>query len=149
MVFDTLDQLEMYIPLLPAIRVVADTMDHDELYDKAPGRYSTRDPKVTYTIYEYMTSAADKPFEYHREHSDVMIVLSGQELMSTSWRELKNQSQAFDAKADVGFFQAEPVTVLQAAQGRFAIFLPGEPHKSGIAAGEPSLVKKVVFKIED
>lgn len=149
MVFDTLDQLEMYIPLLPAIRVVADTMDHDELYDKAPGRYSTRDPKVTYTIYEYMTSAADKPFEYHREHSDVMIVLSGQELMSTSWRELKNQSQAFDAKADVGFFQAEPVTVLQAAQGRFAIFFPGEPHKSGIAAGEPSLVKKVVFKIED
>ena len=149
MVFDTLDQLEMYIPLLPAIRVVADTMDHDELYDKAPGRYSTRDPKVTYSIYEYMTSAADKPFEYHREHSDVMIVLSGQELMSTSWRELKNQSQAFDAKADVGFFQAEPVTVLQAAQGRFAIFFPGEPHKSGIAAGEPSLVKKVVFKIED
>ena len=149
MVFDTLDQLEMYIPLLPAIRVVADTMDHDELYDKAPGRYSTRDPKVTYTIYEYMTSAADKPFEYHREHSDVMIVLSGQELMSTSWRELKNQSQAFDPKADVGFFQADPVTVLQAAQGRFAIFFPGEPHKSGIAAGEPSLVKKVVFKIED
>ena len=149
MVFDTLDQLEMYIPLLPAIRVVADTMDHDELYDKAPGRYSTRDPKVTYTIYEYMTSATDKPFEYHREHSDVMIVLSGQELMSTSWRELKNQSQAFDAKADVGFFQAEPVSVLQAAQGRFAIFFPGEPHKSGIAAGEPSLVKKVVFKIED
>ena len=149
MVFDTLDQLEMYIPLLPAIRVVADTMDHDELYDKAPGKYSTRDPKVTYTIYEYLTSAADKPFEYHREHSDVMIVLSGQELMSTSWRELKNQSQAFDSKADVGFFQADPVTVLQAAQGRFAIFFPGEPHQSGIAAGEPSLVKKVVFKIED
>jgi len=149
MVFDTLDQLEMYIPLLPAIRVVADTMDHDELYDKAPGKYSTRDPKVTYTIYEYMTSAAYKPFEYHLEHSDVMIVLSGQELMSTSWRELKNQSQAFDSKADVGFFQAEPVIVLQAAQGRFAIFFPGEPHKSGIAAGEPSLVKKVVFKIED
>ena len=149
MVFDTLDQLEMYIPLLPAIRVVADTMDHDELYDKAPGRYSTRDPKVTYTIYEYMTSDADKPFEFHRDHSDVMIVLSGQELMSTSWRELKNQSQAFDARDDVGFFQAEPVTVLQAAQGRFAIFFPGEPHKSGIAAGEPSLVKKVVFKIED
>lgn len=149
MVFDTLDQLEMYIPVLPAIRVVADTMDHDELYDKAPGKYSTRDPKVSYTIYEYMTSASDKPFEFHRDHSDVMIVLSGQELMSTSWRELKNQSQAFDAKADVGFFQAEPVTVLQAAQGRFAIFFPGEPHKSGIAAGEPSLVKKVVFKIED
>ena len=149
MVFDTLDQLEMYIPLLPAIRVIADTMDHDELYDKAPGKYTTRDSKVTYTISEYMTSTADKPFEFHKDHSDVMIILSGQELMSTSWRELKSQSQAFDSRADVGFFQADPITVLQASQGRFAIFFPGEPHKSGVALGEPSLVKKVVFKVED
>ncbi|MBQ3728563.1 MAG: YhcH/YjgK/YiaL family protein [Spirochaetales bacterium] len=149
MVFDTLDQLEMYIPLLPAIRVIADTMDHDELYDKAPGKYTTRDSKVTYTISEYMTSTADKPFEFHKDHSDVMIILSGQELMSTSWRELKSQSQAFDSKVDVGFFQADPITVLQASQGRFAIFFPGEPHKSGVALGEPSLVKKVVFKVED
>ena len=149
MIFDTLDQLEMYIPVLPAIRVIADTLDHDELYDKAPGKYSTRDSKVSYTISEYMTGTADKPFEYHKDHTDVMIVLSGQELMSTSWRELKNQSQAFDAKADVGFFQAEPISVLQAAQGRFAIFFPGEPHKSGVAAGEPAPVKKVVFKVED
>ncbi len=149
MVFDTLDQLEMYIPILPAIRVIADTMDHDELYDKAPGKYQTRDPKVTYTISEYLTSAADKPFEYHKSHSDVMIVLSGQELQSTSWRELKNQSTSYDEKADVGFFQAEPISVLQAAQGRFSIFFPGEPHKSGIAMGEPSAVKKVVFKVED
>ena len=149
MIFDTLDQLEMYIPLLPAIRVIADTMDHDELYDKAPGKYTPRDSKITYTISEYMTSTADKPFEFHKEYSDVMIILSGQELMSTSWRELKSQSQAYDEKSDVGFFQADPITVLQASQGRFAIFFPGEPHKSGVALGEPSLVKKVVFKVED
>ncbi len=149
MIFDTLDQLETYIPVLPALRVIADTLDHDELYDKAPGKYSTRDPKVTYTISEYMTGSADKPFEYHLEHTDVMVVLSGQELMSTSWRELKNQSESFDKKADVGFFQAEPVSVLQAAQGRFAVFLPGEPHKSGGALGEPAPVKKAVFKILD
>lgn len=149
MVFDTLDQLEMYIPILPAIRVIADTLDHDELYDKPAGSYTTRDPKVTYKILEYMTSAADKPFEFHKDHSDVMVVLSGQELMSTSWRELKKQCETFDEKKDVGFFQAEPISVLQAAQGRFAIFFPGEPHKSGVAAGEPALVKKAVFKVED
>ncbi len=149
MVFDTLDQLEMYIPILPAIRVIADTLDHDELYDKPAGSYTTRDPKVTYKIIEYMTSSADKPFEFHKDHSDVMVVLSGQELMSTSWRELKKQCETFDSKKDVGFFQAEPISVLQAAQGRFAIFFPGEPHKSGVAVGEPAPVKKVVFKVED
>ncbi len=149
MVFDTLDQLEMYISVLPAIRVIADTMDHDDVYDKPAGRYSTRDPKVIYNIYEYNTSAEDKPFEFHKNHTDLMIVLSGQELMSTSWRELKKQCESFDDNKDVGFFQAEPISVLQAAQGRFAIFFPGEPHKSGVAVGEPAPVKKVVFKIED
>ena len=149
MVFDTLDQLEMYIPVLPAIRLIADIMDHDDLYDMAPGSYKTKDPKVTYKIFEYMTSSADRPFEYHKDHSDLMVVLSGQELLSTSWRELKNQSISYDQKTDAGFFNAEPISVLQASQGRFAIFFPGEPHKSGVASGEPSLVKKVVFKIED
>ena len=149
MVFDTLDQLEMYIPVLPSIRLIADIMDHDDLYDMAPGSYKTKDPKVTYKILEYMTSAADRPFEYHKDHSDLMVVLSGQELMSTSWRELKNQSISYDQKTDTGYFNAEPISVLQASQGRFAIFFPGEPHKSGVAAGEPSPVKKVVFKIED
>ena len=149
MIFDTLDQMEMYIPVLPALRVIADTLDHDELYDKAPGSYKTRDPKVTYTISEYMTSAADKPFAYHLNSTDVIVVLSGQELLSTSWRELKNQSTSYDPKADVGFFQAEPLTVLQAAQGRFAVFFPGEPSKHGIASGEPAPVKKAVFKVED
>ncbi|MBO4393304.1 MAG: YhcH/YjgK/YiaL family protein [Spirochaetales bacterium] len=149
MVFDTLDQLEMYIPVLPSIRLIADIMDHDDLYDMAPGSYKTKDSKVTYKILEYMTSAADRPFEYHKDHSDLMVVLSGQELMSTSWRELKNQSISYDQKTDTGYFNAEPISVLQASQGRFAIFFPGEPHKSGVAAGEPSPVKKVVFKIED
>ena len=149
MVFDTLDQLEAYIPVLPAIRAVADTMDHDELYDKAPGKYSTRDPDVTYTISEYLTSSADKPFQYHKDHSVVEIVLSGQELMSTSWRELKKQSLSYDKEADVGFLEGEPLSVLQASQGRFAVFFPGEPYKSGVAAGSPSPVKKAVFRIKD
>ena len=149
MVFDTMDQLEMYIPILPAIRLIADIMDHDDLYDMAPGSYKTKDPKVTYRITEYLTSSADRPFEYHKDHSDVIIVLSGQELLSTSWRELKNQSISYDEKTDTGYFNAEPISVLQASQGRFAIFLPGEPHKSGVAAGEPAPVKKVVFRVED
>ena len=149
MVFDTLSQLEMYIPLLPAIRLIADIMDHDDLYEKAPGSYKTKDPKVTYKILEYMTSDAERPFEYHKEHSDLMVLLKGQELMSTSWRELKTQSLSYDEKLDTGFFNAEPISVLQATQGRFAIFFPGEPHKSGVASGEPCLVKKVVFKVED
>ena len=149
MVFDTLDQLEMYIPVLPSIRLIADIMDHDDLYEMPCGTYRTKDEKVYYTISEYMTSASDRPFEYHTNESTVMIVLKGQELLSTSWREMKKESLSFDKEKGLGFVQGEPISVLQATQGRFAVFFPGELFKSGVAMGESSLVKKVVFKVEE
>ena len=149
MVFDTLDQLEMYIPVLPSIRLIADIMDHDDLYELPCGVYKTKDEKVSYTISEYMTSAYDRPFEYHTDSSILMIVLKGQELLSTSWREMKKESLSYDKTKGTGFFQGEPISVLQATQGRFAIFFPGEPFKSGVAMGESSLVKKVVFRVEE
>ncbi len=148
MIFDTLDQLEMYIPLLPALRVIADVMDHDDVYDKEPGTYTTYDSKVSYTVMEYKTSLS-RQFEFHKAHTSVQIVLKGQELMSTTWRELKQQCNTFNAAADVGFLDAEPISVLQATQGRFAIFFPGEPHKTGVSYDSPAIVKKVVFKVLD
>ena len=149
MVFDTLDQLEMYIPVLPSIRLIADIMDHDDLYELPCGTYKTKDDKVSYTISEYMTSASDRPFEYHTNSSILMVVLKGQELLSTSWREMKKESISYDKAKGTGFFQGEPISVLQATQGRFAVFFPGEPYKSGVAAGESALVKKVVFRVEE
>ena len=149
MVFDTLDQLEMYIPVLPSIRLIADIMDHDDLYELPCGTYKTKDEKVSYTVSEYLTSASDRPFEYHTDCSILMIVLKGQELLSTSWREMKKESLSFDKEKGLGFVQGEPISVLQATQGRFAIFFPGEPFKGGVAMGESSIVKKVVFKVEE
>ncbi len=148
MIFDTLDQLEMYIPLLPALRVVADVMDHDDVYEKEPGTYSTYDKKVSYTVMEYRTSQS-RQFEFHKDHTSVQIVLKGQELMSTTWRELKRQCENFNSTSDVGFLDAEPISVLQATQGRFSVFFPGEPYKAGVSYGEPAVVKKVIFKVLD
>ena len=148
MIFDTLDQLEMYIPLLPALRVVADVMDHDDVYEKEPGTYSTYDKKVSYTVMEYRTSQS-RQFEFHKDHTSVEIVLKGQELMSTTWRELKRQCENFNSTSDVGFLDAEPISVLQATQGRFSVFFPGEPYKAGVSYGEPAVVKKVIFKVLD
>lgn len=149
MVFDSLDQLETYIPVVPALRLIADIMDHDDLYEMECGSYKSKDSKVSYTISEYVTSSAGRPFEYRKDLTEVHIVLKGQELMSTSWRELKSQSDSYSEKDDIGFFQAEPVSVFQATQGRFVVFMPGEPHRTGVCMGEPSVVKKVVFKVSD
>lgn len=149
MIFDTLENLEMYIPVLPQIKTVAEAMDHDNIYDIGCGKYKTPDENVTYEVSEYLTAESDKPFVFHKKTTVVEIVLSGSELMSTTWRELKDGAPAFDKKTDTGIFAAEPITVLQAAQGRFAVFFAGEPYKSGIANGNSAMVKKVVFCIDE
>lgn len=147
MIFDTLENLELYLPLLPQIKTIAGAMDHDNIYDLPPGHYTTPDPNVSYDIYEYTTGSSEKPFEFHKNHTVLQAVLSGNELMSTSWRELKSQAIAFDDKTDTGFFTAEPLSAIQASQGRFLVFFPGEPYKTGVSAVSEEKVKKIVFTV--
>lgn len=149
MLFDTLENLELYVPVLPKLRKVIEIMDRGLPYDAEPGSYTTDDPDVRYIVSAYMSSAESKQFESHRKETDVQIVLEGQELMALTWRELAGQATPYDEEKDCVFLDGEPTVVIQATQGRFSIFLPGEPHKPGVALAEPSAVKKVVFKIKD
>lgn len=150
MVFDNLDNLEMYIPVLPALRQIIDIMDHDDLYEKKNGHYETKNPKVSYNIMSYDTKSTDAPFEFHKKNTDVQIVLFGKELLSTSWRELKSISEPYNEKDDYCLVHdIEPISALEGIPGRFAIFFPGELHKAGVISGEVSHVKKVVFKVLD
>ena len=98
-------------------------MDHDDLYDKTPGTYKTKDPKVIYKISEYMSSTTDRPFEYHKNHSDVVVVLSGQELLSTTWRELKSQTISYDEEKGTFKGLQELSTVPETAGSTRAFFL--------------------------
>ena len=149
MIFDTLSNLELYIPVIPKLKVVADAMDHDEVYDLKPGHYTTPDKDVSYDVIEYNTSISEKPFVFHKRHSIVEIVLSGKELISTSWRELASSAEGYNKDTDECFFNGEPLCAIQGAQGRFTAFLPGEPYKSGTAEVVSDFVKKVIFTISE
>lgn len=147
MIFDTLANLEMYASVVPQITTVAQAMDHDDVYDLCRGHYTTFDKNVTYDVIEYKTCDSDQRFTFHKNKTIVEIVLSGTELFSTTWRELCSQAEIYDKNTDTGFISAEPISAFQGAQGRFAVFLPGEPYKSGVSAGTDEPVKKVVFTI--
>lgn len=149
MIFDTLEKFEMYIPCLPQLRTVIDAMDHDDVYNLERGKYKTPDPDIDYEIVEFVTTSADTQFQFHKKTTVVEVVLDGNELASTTWRELKDEASAFDEKSDTGYFFAEPISVFQAAKGRFSVFFAGEAYKSGVASGENSRVKKVIFKINE
>lgn len=149
MLFDTLDNLELYIPVLPKLRKVIEIMDRGLPYEAEPGKYTTDDPDVRYVVSSYMTNTEPTQFESHRKETDVQIVLEGQELIALTWRELADKATPYDAASDCVLLDGDPTVVIQATTGRFSVFFPGEPHKPGVAIGESSAVKKVVFKIKD
>ena len=150
MLFDSLDNLELYYPEVPRMQTVVEIMDKGDVYGMEPGSYQTKDPKVRYIISEYETDSKEKPYEIHRRATDVQIMLEGEELMSVSWREaVKEADKPYDKESDVQYTTGEPLAVWHAARSRFAVFLPGEPHKTGVAIGFPAKVKKVTFKIYD
>lgn len=149
MIFDTLSNLEHYAGVVPQLKTVAEAMDHDDVYDLPKGRYKTPKDEVSYEVVEYSSANNQQMFCFHKNKTVVQIILEGKELLSTSWRELANQAKIYDKITDTGFFDAEPISVLQGAQGRFSVFLPGEPYKSGVSDATESPVKKVIFTINE
>lgn len=148
MIFDTLSNLELYAPVVPQLKTIAEAMDHDNVYELAKGHYTTPDSNVTYNIVEYYSAVSKEPFQFHKNQTIVQIVLSGSELFSTTWRELAKQPDNYNKNADTGFFEGEPISVLKAEQGRFAVFLPGEPYKCS-SSQDGIGIKKIIFTIKE
>lgn len=150
MIVDALDNLELYFPEVPKLQVVTEVMDKGDVYDKPDGSYQTKDPKVRYLISSYETSSGEKPYEIHRRSTDVLVILQGTELVSETWREAAKDADApYDKEADVQYTTGEPVCVCKAGEGRFFVFLPGEPYRTGVSIGLPAKNKRVLFKIYD
>jgi len=147
MLFDTLDNLELYQPLLPLLQTVIEVMDKGDVYTMKDGSYATDNPNVRYSIGSYMTSSEGKRYEIHKKATDVQIMLEGEELMSVTWREAVKDATPYDEAKDIHFCDGDPLLVMHAAVGRFCVFFPGEPHKPGVPVVNPMACRKVVFKL--
>jgi|GEM_PF-1288329 YhcH/YjgK/YiaL family protein len=148
MVFDTLEHLELYLPLVARLQTVIEVMDKGDVYDKPVGFYHTNVKEVTYTIVSSSPCTDKKKYLVRKKTTDIMIVLEGEELTATTWREAVKEGTPYDEKTDSLFVEGEPLAVLKAAVGRFSIFLPGEPHKYGVSEDtNPTTTKKVIFSV--
>ena len=148
MIFDILSKLEHYSGTVPKLKTVAEAMDHDDVYDKSPGIYQTPDPNVTYSISEYYSKSVPY-FEVHKEYTVVYIILSGNEILSNTWREYALNPELQDKKSDTVYVRGEPLSAFKLSQGRFAVFLPGEPFRSSSESEDGERVKRIVFFIHE
>lgn len=115
----------------------------------AEGRHLIDGEAFFLNIFSYQTNAAEaRIWEAHRQYIDVHMVLAGKELLG----------QQFCADCTVGTYHqdsdyleitpGEDITRFILKPGFLAVFYPEDAHQTGVfTGGEPSLIRKAVFKI--
>lgn len=121
-IFDTLDNLETYLPNIEKIQKIIDILDIGDIYEDKNGDYTYKeDSSVTYTIDSFLTGTKGITGRIQDGKTVIEIVLSGEEIIS-----FDNSSKVF-----------------KMAMGRF--ILTDEPYKRGVMTNLPEIIKTVRF----
>ena len=78
MIFDTLSQLETYVPVVPAMAHVITVMDRSLPYERKDGTYACdEDESVTYRVMSAMSSSGGFEFEVKAGEGALIVALDG------------------------------------------------------------------------
>ncbi len=85
-------------------------------------------------------------YEVHHKYMDLQMDIEGREDFEVpdSYQE---GDGGFDETADIGFCDGPVGDLGHLGNGKFALFLAGEPHMPTLRSGSCTQVKKAVFKI--
>ena len=119
------------------------------LQEKTPGRYELQGDNIFMNVMQFATQSPEqKKAELHREYIDIQVLLSGEERILFGMTDSARQCEEMHVEDDYQLCSQiadEQAIVLK--PGRFAIFMPGEPHKPGCVVQTPMDIKKVVIKV--
>ena len=147
MVLDRLDQSAAYESLNPRLAQAFEFLRTFDLLRAEPGRHEIAGDDVFALLQEYRTKPeSEGVWESHRRYLDVQYVIAGVERMGYSNLRSLTPRDEYNAERDLIFHDGEGSFVTVPA-GMFTIFLPQDGHMPCLAAGEPSLVRKVVIKV--
>lgn len=123
-VFDTLSQLETYLPVFRKLESVITTMDRSLPYEGADGFHKCpEDDSVTYTVTSFLTGRNGFPLNVEKGHRALVIALDGSEMVSS--------------------LSSDEVYIL--IEGRFLILGEGEWKRGQSAGAMPEECRDVVF----
>ena len=148
MIYDELSHLANYTTLIHELPSVVATLESKQWEDASVGPYQSDNPNISYELVEYQSSSEPSAYQVYEEKTVLHVMLSGEELMALSWRE-HARSIIFDNEGHA-LLEGDPIGVIHAKAGHFALFMPGEPHTVGMESPKRgSLVRKLIFTISD
>ncbi len=150
MILDSLDNAGFYGGLPPGLVWGLEWLcEHRAaLPTLAVGRHEIDGDRLFALVQDVLTKPLEQcRYESHRRYHDIQYVITGVECMGYAAASGLRLTEPYDAGRDVMFYDGvgDAVTV---RAGCFALFTPLDAHAPTAMVGSPTLVKKVVLKVE-
>ena len=144
MIYDTLNNLPNYLGVSDNLDTVIEYIMARDITTLPAGRTRIDGEKAVVTVSTVTPQSSDKAlFQRHDAHIVLETDLEGSELFEVSLAELTPTKAADTTVGTAGTSIAGML-----CEGRFALYLAGEPYKSGLKAQGCGKLKKAVFTIE-
>ena len=148
MIYDTLNNLPNYLGVSDNLDTVIEYIMARDITTLPVGRTRIDGDKAVVTVSTVTPQTSDKAlFQRHDNHITLETDLDGSELFEVSLAEL-TPTKPTDEAADTTVGTAGTSIAGMLCEGRFALYLAGEPYKSGLKAQGCGKLKKAVFSIE-
>ncbi|HCE46935.1 MAG TPA: YhcH/YjgK/YiaL family protein [Lentisphaeria bacterium] len=148
MIFDTLKNGSIYLPVHPEFKHVFRFLSRKDLSKLALGRHEIGRNGTFAIVQEYLTKDESEGFiECHRKYIDVQYVSSGIEKSGITAKSACTEATKYDKEKDFQKLKGR-TDFITLNPSVFAIFFPDDGHMPCITAGKrKSKVRKIVFKI--
>ena len=149
MIYDSIANIETYKVLSPDIYEGLKFL-RQVSPDIAVGTHQIN-PRVKSIVSEYDTQKVNEHgFEAHRKNIDIQYLLKGEERIACMPIEKLTETEPYSEAKDAAFYAAEGVRAqeMTIGDGYFAIFFPQDGHMPQLSVDEPTMVKKIVVKVE-
>lgn len=147
MIYDTLNNLPNYLGMSENLDTVIEYVMARDINTLPAGKTRIDGDKAVVTVSTVTPQVSEKaPFVRHNANLTLETDLEGSELFEVSLGEFSPTKPA-DEAADITVGSAGTSIAGMLCEGRFALYLAGEPYKSGLKAQGCGKLKKAVFRI--
>ncbi len=151
MIVDTITNIQIYKNIIPLLVQVKNYIKTNNLQNMKTGKHTIITDELYVIISDYETKPSSLVvWESHRKFLDLQLVISGNEILYYTPRNILKVKQEYNETDDYMLYETDDgiYSGIILESGNFCILYPDDAHRPGCSCNTISPVKKAVFKIK-